>query len=28
LLDRPVALSILFMNAAICVLPLWNRSES
>jgi putative tricarboxylic transport membrane protein len=28
LLDRPVALVILFMNAAICLLPLWNRSES
>ena len=28
LLDRPVALGILLMNAAICLLPLWNRSES
>ena len=28
LLNRPVALGILLMNAAICLLPLWNRGES
>ena len=28
LLNRPIALGILLMNAAICLLPLWNRSES
>ena len=28
LLERPVALGILSMNAAICLLPLWHRSES
>ena len=28
LLERPVALGILLMNAAICLLPLWHRSES
>jgi len=28
LLDRPVALGILLVNIAICLLPLWNRKNS
>ena len=28
LLDRPVALGILLVNIAICLLPLWNRKDS